>query len=188
MHRLGFILACLSLLTLSGCAGTMTRVNDKDRQYDGPHFSVTLPTGWIVRKKPDEILAFKDGPSLQPIQIKYLPHDQAFTKLERSSSPDMLPSELAELHIAELKAARDAGIYSLKVLKNEPANISGHTAFALHLSYKQESGLRYEMLVRGFAHENGLYLMDYRAPSLHYFERDRAVFDALLQSFKLNPG
>ncbi len=189
MHdRLDYILVCFLLLMLSGCAGMMARVDDHNRQYDGAHFSVTLPTGWIARKQEDSILTFKDGPSLQPIQVKYLPHDEAFPKLERSSSPGMLPSELAELHIAELKASRDTGIYSLKVIENEPERISGHRAFSLHLSYKQESGLRYEMLVRGFVNANGLYLMDYRAPSLHYFDRDRAVFEALVQSFKENPG
>ncbi len=188
MHRRDYVLVCFLMLILSGCAGMTARVDDNNRQYDGAHFRVTLPTGWIVRKKEDSILTFNDGPTLQPIQVKYLPHDEAFAKLERSSSPDMLPSELAELHIAELKASKDAGIYSLKVIKNEPVRISGRRAFSLHLSYKQESGLRYEMLVRGFVNGNGLYLLDYRAPSLHYFERDRSVFEALVQSFKTNPG
>ena len=41
-----------------------------------------------------------------------------------------------------------------------------------------------ELLVRGFVDERGFYLLTYRAPTLHYFERDRPVFDSVATSFR----
>ena len=45
--------------------------------------------------------------------------------------------------------------------------------------------MRYERLIRGFGNQTGVFLLDYQAPTLHFFERDRAVFDQLIDSFRV---
>lgn len=94
----------------------------------------------------------------------------------------MLPSELAENVIAGFKSR---GIPSLKILENRPAKLSGKTGFLLHLLYTTDSGLRRELLMTGVVSREGFFLLQYSAPSIHYFERDREKFDALVESFRI---
>ena len=174
----------LLMLLLSGCAATWVRVDDADRRYSGEHYSVTLPSGWMRSLAGDSLVLSRDGLDLQRIVIEYRPHDKAFGNLEKTSSADMLPSELAELTIAELKAAQDEGLPSLEILDNRPVEIAGHTGYALHLRFRTDAGLRIEVLLRGFVDEHGLYQLLYRAPTLHYFGRDRAVYESLAGSLQ----
>jgi len=76
----------------------------------------------------------------------------------------MLPSELADLAIAELRAGQEQKLPSLEVLSNAPAEIGGHNGFALHLRFQTDQGLRMELLMRGFVDQRGFYLLTYRAP------------------------
>ena len=169
---------------LAGCAGPWVRIDGAKTQYRGTHYTVTLPAGWVRFEEDDTTLLSRDGPDLQRIVIEYRPHDKGFEKLKRDSSPGMLPSELADLTIAELRAGQEQKLPSLEVLSNAPAEIGGHTGFALHLRFKTDQGLRIELLMRGFVDQRGFYLLTYRAPTLHYFERDRSVFESVTTSFR----
>ena len=178
------IAACLLALMLAGCAATWVRVDDTDSHYSGEHYSVSLPAGWMRSEVGDRLVLSRDGLDLQRIVIEYRPHDKAFEHLEKTSSVDMLPSELAELTIAELKAAQDEGLPSLEILDNRPVQIAGHTGYALHLRFRTDAGLRVEVLLQGFVDENGLYQLLYRAPTLHYFGRDREVYESVAGSLQ----
>ena len=179
------IAALLLLLSLAGCVATWTRVDDTGKRYTGEHYSLTLPAGWMRLETGDSLMLSRDGLDLQRIIIEYRPHEQAFEETEKSSSPDMLPSELAELSIAELKAGQEDGLPSLEILDNRPVEVAGHTGYALHLRFKTDEGLRIEVLLRGFVDEGGLYQLLYRAPTLHYFERDRDVYESITESMAL---
>ena len=179
--KYGLMLAVL----LYGCAGGWMKVSSSNSVYQGAHYTVSMPTGWMRIESEGKLLLAKDGPDLQRILIQYRGHDEAFEELERQSSAAMLPSELAELALAELKASQEGGLPSLRVVSNAPLEIAGRQGFALHLVYKTDAGLRMEMLVRGFVTDNGFYQLSYRAPSLHYFGRDRAAFESLSRSLRL---
>jgi hypothetical protein len=97
----------------------------------------------------------------------------------------MLPSELAALAIAEIKASGDEGVPSLEVLQNAPVEIAGRTGFGLHLRYRTETGLRMDMLLHGVTDTDGLYLVKYSAPTLYYFERDLPVYESVSGSLQL---
>jgi hypothetical protein len=97
----------------------------------------------------------------------------------------MLPSELAQLTIAELKATQEDGLPSLEILRNAPVEIAGHTGFDIHLRYKTKAGLRMDTEMRGVVDEGGFYLIKYSAPTLHYFERDRQAYVTLAESLQL---
>ncbi|MGB5260025.1 MAG: hypothetical protein WBO34_05810 [Gammaproteobacteria bacterium] len=172
-------------LLLAGCATTWVKVDATGSQYQGKNYSARLPVGWMRQESDKSVVLSKDGVLLQHITIEYRPHEKAFEKIEKDSSASMLPSELAELTIAELKASQEEGLPSLEILHNAPFEIDGHTGFGIHLQYKTDSGLRMDMLLRGVADESGLYLIKYTAPTLHYFNRDRQVYDSLTESLQL---
>jgi hypothetical protein len=183
MNRLPCCVLLLILALIAGCATTWTRIDDSSRSYRGEHYSVTLPSGWMRLESSGNLLLSKDGIDLQRIIIEYHTHDKAFEKLKKTSSASMLPSELAELTLAELEASQKDGLPSLKVISNSPVGIAGHDGFRLHLSFKTDEGLRIQMLMQGFADSDGYYLLTYRAPTLYYFERDRGVFESVSASF-----
>lgn len=177
--------AIVLLLVLAGCATTWIKVDDAGRSYKNEHYSSTLPAGWMRLESDDGLVLSKDGILLQYISILFRPHKKAFQEIEKDTSPAMLPSELAELTIAEIKAGQDEGLPSLRILRNEPAEIAGQTGFGIHLQYKTTDGLRMEMLLRGVVNDNGFYLIKYSAPTLHYFNRDRQVYETLVESIQL---
>jgi hypothetical protein len=172
------------VLLLAGCATTWVKVDDTGNHYQGKHYSATLPAGWLRQETGNSLVLSKDGVLLQHITIEYRPHEKAFKEIEKDSSSTMLPSELAELAIAELKASQDEGLPSLEILHNVPVEITGHTGFDIHLRYKTDTGLRMEMLLRGVVDDSGLYLVKYTAPTLHYFNRDLQVYDSLTASLQ----
>jgi hypothetical protein len=175
----------LILLLLSGCAPTWVKVDDTGRNYRGEHYSVTLPTGWLRLESDSTLILSRDGILLQIISIQFRPHENTFEKIEKDSSATMLPSELAQLAIAELKASQDDGLPSLEILRNAPVELAGHTGFDIHLRYKTDAGLRMDVEMRGVVDGSGFYLLKYSAPSLHYFERDRQTYVTLTESLQL---
>ena len=180
-----FSVAILLTVLLSGCVTTWVKVDDAGRHYQHEHYSTRLPAGWLRLEKDEGLVLSKDGILLQSISILYRPHEKAFKNLEKDSSATMLPSELAELTIAEIKAGEEEGLPSLRILSNEPVEIAGRTGFGIHLQYKTTEGLRMEVLLSGIVDENGLYLVKYSAPTLHYFNRDRQVYESVVESMQL---
>jgi hypothetical protein len=175
----------LVLLLLSGCTPTWVKVDDTGRNYSSEHYSVTLPAGWLRVESDGILILSKDGILLQVISIQYRQHQDAFEKLGKDASTTMLPSELAQLAIAELKASQGEGLPSLEILRNAPVELAGHTGFDIHLRYKTDAGLRMDMEMRGVVDDSGFYLLKYSAPTLHYFERDRQVYETLTESLQL---
>jgi hypothetical protein len=175
----------LVLLLLSGCTPTWVKVDDTGRNYSSEHYSVTLPAGWLRVESDGILILSKDGILLQLISIQFRPHENAFEKIEKDASASMLPSELAQLAIAELKASQDDSLPSLEVLRNAPVEIAGRTGFDIHLRYKTDAGLRMDMEMRGVVDDSGLYLLKYSAPTLHYFERDRQTYVTVTESLQL---
>jgi hypothetical protein len=175
----------LVLLLLSGCAPTWVRIDDPGRNYSSEHYRVTLPSGWLRLESDDTLILSRDGILLQIISIQFRPHENAFEKIEKDSSVTMLPSELAQLTIAELKASQDDGLPSLEILSNTPVKLAGHTGFDIQLRYKTDDGLRMDMEMRGVVDDSGFYLLKYSAPTLYYFGRDRQTYVTLTESLQL---
>ena len=172
------------ILLLSGCAGTWTRVDDSTKAFKTSNYQALLPMGWVLITLDDDLFITRDGVGIQQIEIIYQPHDKAFEKLKKSSSAEMLPGELAELYIGEIKANNANGLPSLKVITNEPTEIGGYQGFHLHLKYTAGNGLHHESLVHGFANQKGFYLVRYIAPSLHFFSKYKDVYQNVVSSFK----
>ncbi|MCB1760057.1 MAG: hypothetical protein KDI68_09815 [Gammaproteobacteria bacterium] len=178
MTRLWLLL--LLPLLLSGCPGEWIRVDDSRRNHQAERYTVSLPSGWVVRTIGDVLTVTRDGPNLQRVRIRASLHEDAFDSIERKSDKEMLPSELADLFIAALKGEESDGLPSLQVLSNEPVTVAGRDAFRLHAGYRLESGLEYQLLAVGFVTEKYFYVVSYTAPRLLFFERNKDEFEHIL--------
>jgi hypothetical protein len=185
MKKIGFSLLPLILL-LTACQGGWVRVNQDNRLVKVERFEVTLPTGWVrTMVGQQKLVVTRDGVPLQNIDIAFRSHEEAFKKLEKESDESLLPSELAELYLADMRARDEHGLPSLQVLENAPDRIGGVEGFRLHLLFTASSGLVYEQQILGFVNTKGFYTLSYRAPKIHYYDDSRQGFDQVRQSFRV---
>lgn len=179
------ILAALTAAAI-GCATTPEWSTATDSSvYVDPDggYSVQMPTGWqwVKFNAKAPLLATRDGPDLQAIRVYFRKHDDAFPNIEKESRSDMMPGDLAELFVADLREER--GIGTIELVENAPADISGRSGFRVELSWRNEDGLRYQAIVYGCAIPRGLYVLAYNAPVLHYYEQHVAEFEESVSTF-----
>lgn len=182
MTRPILVLACL---ILAGCVPPAARVDTPRTEALDKSYSVDLPTGWIRQYTPEKnILASRDGYLLEAIAVVRRPLKEAFPRTKKAATAGMLPSELAELEIAELKT-RDELTAALTVLENEPALLSGKEGFRLKVTYNNPRGLEISEVVYGMADSAAMYRVTYRAPRLYYFDRYYPDFEKAATSLTL---
>lgn len=180
-------LLILSIVLLSGCAGSQwVRVSADKNLHKGDGYQLRLPDGWIKLQSGDTLLVTRDGPGLQRILVRMAKHEDAFRHLKKPSAVKQLPSELADLFLANMRKEDADEIPSLEVLSNEPARVAGHDAFRLHVSYRTGRGLRYQAVIYGFVTDDHFVSIGFIAPSLHYFGQDRDKIEAVVNSLKLS--
>lgn len=175
---------CLMAFLVGCVTTTWTRVEQSRMTGPDRAFTIEAPAGWMhAAFVKDAVFLTRDGPAIQFIRVMQTPHARAFPAVKKASEPDMLPSELAELAVAELKA--DPSRLGLEVVESVPLQVAGHPGFRLHLRFRDEQGLRYEMAVCGFAGKEGLFTLLYHAPTLHYFRSDLPEFERVVSSIRI---
>ena len=173
---------------LSACAASPQRVDTP--RTDGPDkaYAVDLPVGWIKQVTGKrQLLASRDGILLEYILISRTAPKEAFPKTKKAASDMLLPAELAELEIAEIKS-EDQFAAALTVMENEPAEIAGQEGFRVRVRYKNTRGLEIQRVVYGFADKAGYYQMTFQAPMLYYFDTYYPDFQKVVASFQLVSG
>lgn len=170
--------------SLAGCAGQWTRVDEQALNHKGDHYEVTLPAGWVKVEYGDMLIVTRDGPDLQKITLRGVALDKAFPALEKGADQKQLPSELAELFVADMRKNDPDQIPSLEILANEPVSIAGHDGYRIHVAYQTADGVRYQLIGYGFATDKAFYSAAYNAPYLHYFERDKARIAEVVGTLK----
>jgi hypothetical protein len=199
-----FALIGLILLT-SGCAQTSywTLTDDVNSVVKSNSFQMTVPEGWVRTTQADTwerieidgklrtilleaMTVTRDGTGIHAITVTRRYADNAFPSIRKKSMATMMPLEAAELYLAELR--KRSGLERLKVLRNKPATVDGKPAFQLVMQYKNEDGLRIRIVSYGFVDKTGFYTVNYRAPYLHYYDRDHEEFSRLVRSFRQLPG
>ena len=73
-------------------------------------------------------------------------------------------------------------------MSNKPARIDGKPGFQVVLQYKNEEGLRIQIMTYGFVDKTGFYTLSYRAPYLYYYDRDYQVFANVVATFRETKG
>jgi hypothetical protein len=194
------------LLALAGgCAQTpyWTVTDDANRVLKSTSFEMTVPAGWTRTTTADtweqvkvddkqqtllleQVTASRDGVAIQAITVTRRYADTAFPTLKKKTSANMQPIEAADLYVSELR--KRYGLERLRVVSNKPAQINGHQGFELVMEFKNDDGLRLRIVSNGFVDKTGFYTINYRAPVLHYFDRDYADYTKLVRSFRQSKG
>jgi hypothetical protein len=170
---------------LSGCA-TWSKVEKSSFTAQDRSYTAELPVGWArfhLGRTENDVFITYDGPRLDRIEIAKRENKDAFPKIKKTASENMLAFELAELMVAELKT--DDALANIEVVSNAPAMVSGVPGFKLELTGRNPKGVEFGLLVYGVAAKNGFYILTYQAPRLHYFSKYSAAFEQTVASFKL---
>lgn len=171
----------LLVLALSACAPWSAIDPDSRAITVKEDFTLQAPLGW-VRRNFDvyEVFLSRDGPLLNFIAINREDHDRELARTKRTTSPELLPQEVAELVIAELKSGSSRGAFT--VLSNRPATIGGKPAVRVHARWKTDRGLPIERLTYAMVDQKGRLAFIYEAPGLVYYPKGLADFEAMMKS------
>jgi len=146
-------------------------------------FTVRAPDGWRYAVKLGfDFLASKDGPVLQQIWVEHRDLKETLPNSKRTLAASLSPFELGEAFADDLRA--DHKLLAFELKENMPATLGGEAGFKLTFSFHTEDKLRLSETVYGCIHGGKLWLLRYRAPTRHYFERDTATFEKTVQSFR----
>ncbi len=187
MKTMRLYAALLFTLVLGACA-PWSAVDPNSRTVNVKEdYSLEAPLGW-VRRNYDvyDVFFSRDGPLLNFIAIDRQKHDRELPRTKRKTTPNMLPQEVAELVIAELKANESYG--SFTVLSNRPASIGGKSAVRVHTRWKTDRGLPIERLTYALVDENGRMAFIYEAPGLVYFPKALPDFEAMIKTVIFLPA
>lgn len=181
MKMMRLSLALLITLALGACT-PWSAVDPNSRTVNvKDDYSLEAPLGW-VRRNYDiyDVFFSRDGPLLNQIAIDREKHDRELPRTKRKTSPNLLPQEVAELVIAELKANESYG--SFTVLSNRPTMVGGKAAVRVHTRWKTDRGLPIERLTYALVDENGRLAFMYEAPGLVYFPKALPDFEAMMKT------
>ena len=183
--------ACNPAWTLVGSTNSRVQLND---------IAFSLPEQWVLYNDHDNsytsinngnrtdnsvrrVVLSRNGLNLDYIDIIEFSAVSAFPSIERPARKDLLPSELAELFIAEQKIT--LGIDQVEVMHSQPVVIEGRDGFMVQLQFKNRAGLELQQKTYGFATTGHYYAFNFRAPSLHYFDNSVSEFERLIASVRL---
>lgn len=193
------------IVTLTGCAPKpyWTLTDDANQLAKSNSFEFSVPQGWNRTTAADtwdqvtiddrertihleRMTASRDGLGLHSISVTRRYPDTAFPAIKKKSNANMLPLEVADLYVSDLR--KRTGLERLTVLSNKPATVDGKPAFQLVMEFKNNDGLRIRIVSHGFVDKTGFYTINYRSPTLYYYERDYAAYAGIVRSFRQLKG
>jgi hypothetical protein len=131
--------------------------------------------GWILT-------VTRDGMDLQSIILKKRPMDQGFTNTQKKAVPGMLPQELAELVLDDMRA--NPNVLDLQLVETSPSAFDGIPGYKIVVRYRNKAGLPRQAVQYGCIEKGLLYTLIYDAPQRHYYALDLPTFEAVKSSFK----
>jgi len=173
----------VGFVLIAGCAQTPQKAPAPTPLE--PVARIHTPEGWVQERNAyHQLVASRDGYFVQTIFVAARTNPDAFPAIKKGADPGMLPSQLAELHIANLKASSGE---RLEVVENEPAEVGDLTGYRLQLRSFDGRGLEFRTIVYGAADEHYFYRLAYNAPVLYFFDRDLPAFEAMVKTFQRGP-
>lgn len=184
MKALRIALVSIACIALSACA-VWTRIDAQNATLAGPGdgWFVDAPAGWVhLALYSDGIRITRDGFQIQMIDATLSPHARVLEHSKKATSDKLLPSELAEALIAELRGT--PGLANLTVQENVPARIAGQNGFRARLQFRNDRGVAFSVIMAGVALPQGRLVFYYQAIDRHFFARDLPVFEQFMQSWR----
>jgi hypothetical protein len=155
--------------------------------YNAPQklFTVEVPNNWKKFKAESidsSLVITRDGLELQYIRVavKSPTSNLSFTK--RKISQGMMPQELADLFIDDLKSNHE--FMNLEILGNKPATINQHEGFLFVYRYSTQDGLKKKGSMCGYLQGIRAYLVQYVAAERVYYQKDLSVFESVKESLR----
>lgn len=151
-------------------------------------FGARPPSRWNVLHGRHDLTFTLNGPLLNQIEISLREHYRALPTTGVSTSRRMAATELAELYVAELRAASLEHLEIREV--STTATLAEKPAFRIRFSYRQPlrvNDLPVEQVTVGTAVDDGLLLAQYVAPSLNFFEQTLPTFEKSAASITRRP-
>src|SRR5262249_3055780 len=119
---------------------------------------------------------------LQAITLKRRAMEQGFIYTTKKANSGMLPQELADLVVDDLRA--NPNFIDVQVVGNSPATLDGVPGYKLAVQFRNQAGLRNQAVYYGCLTKGSLYLLMYEAPQRYYFPLDLPTFEAVKSSLK----
>ena len=188
-----WLLVVFCIMT-GGCAGNPASWSSVSGRQVEDHDRIELdwPAGWMKyipadkdeKAKKEGLVLFvtRDGNGLQRIMLKRTALEQGFAYTQKKASAAMLPQELADIIMDDIRA--NANIIDPQLLENRPSELGGIPGFRLLLTYKTKAGLPKQLAYYGCLADGHMYGLVYDAPRRHYFELDLSTFESVHKSFK----
>ena len=175
---MGKWIAMLIVVLVTGCA-VWQQTNGP---FSGAGYTLDLPKGWMATKDPKSLNITRDGLPLQHIYV----YITDITKLEMDNNKilkkGMLPQELSEKVLDRMRSNKRVSQFT--VVENVPAQVGGKEGFRVVYTYRQDK-VRYRDIYYGMLQGETYYRISYSAPVRYYFDKDVAVFEEIVKSFKL---
>jgi hypothetical protein len=83
---------------------------------------------------------------------------------------------------------REDGIDVLELVSLAPATVAGSEGFRAEYAYRSARGIAYSVVSYGAIRGEGVYLITFEAPSIHFFERDLPTFERVVASARRTPA
>ncbi len=176
-----FILVFVCASLVSGCAA-FSQLRKESYEDDNRLFTASVPVGWMRYNFGKEFLITRDGIVLNAIAVSRRKLDEKLDFTKKKFTTDMLPQDLAEVELDDLKSV--AGINRFTLLSNEPATLDGRSGFRVEYGYYTQSGLKMRGIRYGFLEKEWIYRIRYEAPTQHYFQYSLKDFKKFMESFK----
>ncbi len=185
LRNLALTAGTIASLLLSGCVTTW-QYSEAPVVSANKLYAVTVPKGWacLANDGQGNILATRDGISLQLIQVSSADIANELPFAKEKARPDMSAEQLVDLYYKDV--FKNPSHQAVEMERAGPAQLGGVDGFELIFTYTADGGLRYRAHATGAVKGEKLVTMTYRAPTRYYYERDDDVLPAALAGFRFN--
>ncbi len=186
MKKLLFVLA--ATIVLPGCAATMSAVQPGIVATEAA-FTVTASDAWTRFPKglnvtPGSVLT-KDGLGLNQVYILTVEDGKKMIKtVDKTQNFPAYAKGQSQLKLVDFVSTNltRLGFANLETSAIEPTIIGGIEGVKMQISGQYPNGLNMKGKVAMVENDSGLNLVIYMAPAMHYYDRDIAEVDGLINS------
>jgi len=170
------------VVTMTGCAA-WSQLKKVEYVDDSRLFSSVVPMGWMRFNLGKEFLITRDGTVLNVITVSRAKIDQKLAFTKKKFSEDMLPQNLAEVEVDDIRSCE--GINRFELLSNKPATLDGRPGFRIEYHFYTQGGLKIKGVRLGFIEDKRISRIRYEAASQHYFDHTQNDFKTFIDNFKV---
>ncbi len=173
------------LAFLSGCTSFVLLEPGRVSVDDVYTFDVSQK--WSKASQQHHHILTLDGPALQTVHITTGVKDKQTLLYDLSEEPQ--PPYDKKMSLLEMQDfIRDSfiaiGAERFEITSFTPKDFAAWPGFSVSFSYLTTNGLEVRGMMVGAQHNEKLYTVTYRAPALHYYDKNLADFEAIVRSIQ----